>query len=172
MIETERLVLREMTSGDVDDLLVVFGDPKVMASFGEPPFTCKQMTMWVERNLEHQRRHGYGLFAVILKAEGRLVGDCGLEQMQLDGEDVLELGYDFASAYWNRGLATEAACAVRDYAFGTLAAHRLASLIRTHNVASRRVSEKVGMTLCRTLVRHGNDYFLYTIDRGIAEPDG
>lgn len=124
MIETERLLMRPMLPEDVDPLLRVFSDPRVMASFGADPFDRGQMEGWVRRNLDHQDRHGYGLFSVILKERGELIGDCGLEEMELDGltEPVAaaELGYDLRSDYWNQGLATEAAAAVRDYAFGTL----------------------------------------------------
>jgi ribosomal-protein-alanine N-acetyltransferase len=165
MIETRRLQLRKMIIEDTDALLTVFGDPKVMDSFGAAPLTREQMAAWVGRNLKHQEEHGYGLFSVILKSEDELVGDCGLEHMDVDGEHLVELGYDFSSRHWGQGLATEAACAVRDFAFGTLGLERLVSLIRASNGASQRVSEKVGMHLCRKLSRHGHEYLLYSIDR-------
>ena len=116
-----------------------------MAAFERGPFGRDEMTRWVERNLAHQRRHGYGLFSVIHKAEGLIIGDCGLEHRDIQGRAEIELGYDFRSAYWRRGLATEAAIAVRDYAFENLKIERLVSLIRRGNAASRRVAEKVGM---------------------------
>lgn len=145
MIETERLLLHPMLPEDVDPLLNIFADPRVMASFGLEPFDRSQMDAWVQRNLDHQDQHGYGLFAVILKRTDELIGDCGLDEMELDGPSGAELGYDLQSRYWNQGLATEAATAVRDYAFGTLALPRLMSLIRQGNIASRRVAEKIGM---------------------------
>src|SRR5262245_24340823 len=120
LLETPRLHLRLMQANDVDHLLAIFADPKVMAAFGVPPFDRAQMTQWVQRNLDHQTVHGYGLFSVILKATGLLIGDCGLELIDVDGVPAAELGYDFRSEYWNQGYATEAARAVRDYAFGYL----------------------------------------------------
>lgn len=166
MIETERLLLRTMTYLDVNAMLMVFTDPRVMASFGVHPFTQEQMESWVRRNLKHQERHGYGLFSVILKSEGKLIGNCGLEHMVLDGEDMIELGYDFASHYWNRGFATEAASAVRDYAFAILGLKRLVSLIQSHNMASRRVSEKIGMLPHHEFSHNGHSYIVYTIKNG------
>lgn len=172
MIETERLLLRPMRAEDVDPLLRVFGDPKVMASFGVAPFDRDQMQRWVQRNLDHQDRHGYGLFSVILRETDELIGNCGLEEMEIDGISgdgtaagaVAELGYDFRSDHWNQGYATEAATAVRDYAFETLALPRLISLIRQGNIASRRVAEKIGMRHERDIRRAGHPYWLFAID--------
>src|SRR5262249_49288224 len=115
-------------------------------------------------NLKHQEEHGYGLFSVTLKSEGLLIGDCGLEQMEIEGVSVTELGYDFRSDCWNQGYATEAATAVRDYAFQTLRLPRLISLIRVGNQASRRVAEKIGMRLAEEIVRYGQPYWMYTIE--------
>jgi ribosomal-protein-alanine N-acetyltransferase len=159
-LETPRLILREMRSEDATELLAVFADPRVMESFGAPPFDAPRMDAWVRRNLGHQRAHGYGLFAVIHKEDRVLIGDCGLEQMDVGAE----LGYDLRSDYWGRGLATEAACAVRDLGFGDLHLERLVSLIRVGNLASRRVAEKVGMSLAEQVERSGVPYWLYAMD--------
>jgi len=164
-IETSRLSLRLMTPDDLEPLLEIFGDPQVMAAFDSAPFTRQQMSGWMERNLQHQATHGYGLFSVILRSSGMLIGDCGLEHMQLDGERVTELGYDFRRDCWNKGYATEAAAAVRDFAFNQLSLAALVSLIRVGNQASRRVSEKIGMRLQAELNLHGIAYWQFAIDR-------
>jgi len=163
-LETSRLHLRLMQSSDLDGLLEVFGDPRVMASFGEAPFNRAQMERWIGRNLDHQSEYAYGLFSVILKSDGVLIGDCGLEIMELDGEQVAELGYDFRSDYWNRGYATEAATAARDYALEDLGMARLVSLIRVGNEASRRVAEKIRMRLVAEIRRNGISYWQYALD--------
>lgn len=160
-LETARLWLRPMRATDIDALLVIFTDPKVMAAFDSAPFDRQQMAQWLARNLAHQAEHGYGLFSVIDKTSGLLIGDCGLEVMQVDGAQVAELGYDLRSDYWNRGFATEAATAVRDYAFNILSLPRLISLIRIGNRASQRVAEKIGMERISELTRYGNRYWKY-----------
>jgi RimJ/RimL family protein N-acetyltransferase len=164
-IETDRLVLRPMEITDIDAMLHIFTDPLVIASFGIPPFERHQMKQWVQRNLSHQNEFGYGLFSVILKCNNSPIGDCGLEHKDIDGEMVTELGYDFLSDYWHKGLATEAAKAVRDYAFIELRLPRLVSLIRIGNDGSRRVAERVGMTLISEFTRYGNKYWKYGIER-------
>jgi RimJ/RimL family protein N-acetyltransferase len=163
-IDTPRLYLRMMKESDLDDLLKIFGDPKVMASFDAAPFNRELMQGWLQRNLSHQNEHAFGLFSVILKSEGVLIGDCGLERMELEGELSTELGYDFRSDYWNQGFATEAALAVRDFAFDSLRLPYLISLIRVGNLASRRVSEKIGMHLDREIDRNGIRYWVYSIE--------
>jgi RimJ/RimL family protein N-acetyltransferase len=153
-----------MQASDVDDLLYIFGDPKVMASFGVATFNREQMERWTQRNLNHQNQHGYGLFSVILKSKGLLIGDCGLEHMEVDGVQATELGYDFRSDYWNQGFATEAASAVRDHAFKVLQLPQLISLIRVGNMASKRVAEKIGMQCTVEITRNGVPYWKFTME--------
>ena len=170
-LETPRLRLRLMQPSDIDELINIFGDPKVMASFNTDPFERTKMQQWIDGNLEHQDLHGYGLFSVILKSDGVLIGDCGLEHMTVDKKQVTELGYDFRSDYWNQGFATEAAIAVRDFAFNSLHLHGLISLIRVGNNASRRVSEKVGMHLANEMTRNGITYWKYIIENPTIAQD-
>jgi len=168
VIETPRLVLRPMRLADVDDLLHLFGDPVVMAAFASDPFDRRQMEQWVERNLEHQERFGYGLFSVIRQTDGALIGDCGLERLE---DESVELGYDLRRDCWNQGFATEVAAAVRDHAFHVLNLPRLISLIRQGNIASRRVAEKIGMRHEADLTRYERDYWRFAIDREMATDD-
>jgi RimJ/RimL family protein N-acetyltransferase len=170
IIETARLLLRPMEAGDCLDLLMTFGDPKVMAAFGVEPFHEPEMKRWIVRNLEHQARHGYGLFSVIHKADRTLIGDCGLEHREIEGAAEVELGYDIRSEYWNRGLATEAASAVRDYAFQRLEQSRLVSLIRRGNGASVRVAEKIGMRRSAEVLQGETRYWVYALERQDALP--
>jgi RimJ/RimL family protein N-acetyltransferase len=162
-LETSRLILRPMLQTDFDPLYLIFTDPNVMAAFNHPLFTREQMQGWLERNLDHQNQYGYGLFSVILKETHELIGDCGLEQM----EDInaAELGYDFRSRFWNQGYATEAALAVRDYAFDVLGLPQLISLIRVGNLPSKRVAQKVGMTLIEEFTRYDIQYWKFGMER-------
>jgi ribosomal-protein-alanine N-acetyltransferase len=164
-METPRLILRPMRVTDLDAIHLLFSDSKVMASFGVEIFSLEQTQRWLQRNLDHQSQFGFGLFSVIHKTDGALIGDCGLENMDIDGQEVAELGYDFRSAYWNQGFATEAALAVRDYAFDVLHLPQLISLIRVGNFASRRVAEKVGMRLVEEFTRYEMRYWKYVLKK-------
>jgi [ribosomal protein S5]-alanine N-acetyltransferase len=160
-LETRHLILRSMLESDFDALHLIFSDARVMAAFQHPAFTHEQMQRWLQRNLDHQDQFGYGLLSVILKETGELIGDCGLEQME--DQAAAELGYDFRSDFWNRGYATEAARAVRDYAFQVLQLPGLISLIRVGNLASKRVAEKVGMALAEEITRYETRYWKYAL---------
>lgn len=165
MIATGRLILRRMTEYDTDQLFLIFTDPRVMASFDGLLFDKAKMEAWVRRNLEHQDRYGYGLFSIFVKDRGILIGDCGLEHMEVDGMAEVELGYDIRSDYWGKGYATEAARAVRDYAFTEIGLTRLISLIKLTNAASKRVAEKIGMVKEHSIKRSGHIYLVYSMSQ-------
>ena len=141
----------------------IFSDTKVLNSFGLSRFSREQMKKWMDRNLNHQKEYGYGLFSVILKSNNELIGDCGLEHTDFEGMPCVELGYDFLSKYWNLGYATEAAKAVTEYAADILniSPNSLCSFIRTTNLASQKVSEKIGMHMVKRYTNHNIDYYLY-----------
>jgi len=172
IIETHRLRLRALRPDDLDALQGIFGDPRVMAGFDSCPFEEDQTRSWLIRALDHWERHGIGLFAVLDKTANVLIGDCGLELIDLDGEQVAELGYDLRSDHWGRGLATEAAAAVRDHAFEVLGLPRVVSLIRVGNSASRRVAEKIGLRRQRDLTRYGTAYWVYGLSSPLARDTG
>ena len=152
-----------MRAEDADPLLAVFGDPVVMAAFEIPPFDRSQMEAWVRDNLAHQEQFGYGLFSVVLRESGDVIGDCGLETESLDGTVETELGYDLRRDKWGRRLATEAARAVARHAFDDLGLQRLISLVRPHNVRSARVAETVGMRPERHMRSSGVEYGVYSM---------
>lgn len=144
ILETERLVLCEMTMDDVDDLALIISDAETMRFYPQP-YDRRGVEEWVERNINRYAQDGHGLWAMILKSDDRLVGDCGLVIQTVEDVDETEIGYHVNKNYWGRGLATEAARACRDYGFAQLNRNRLISLIRPENISSRRVAEKNGM---------------------------
>jgi RimJ/RimL family protein N-acetyltransferase len=123
------------------------------------------MERWVRGNLAHLEEHGYGPFTVTRRADGVVVGDVCLEHMEIEGRPELELGYDFRSDCWGRGLATEAASRVRDHAFEDLGVTRLISIVRAGNAASARVAGKLGMTHETDFVKWDVEYRVYAIER-------
>jgi len=153
-----------MQKSDIEDFVRMFADPKVMASFDVASFDRSQLDLWIQRNLTHQNNFGYGLFSVILKPNGMLIGNCGLQRMKIGGVEVVELGYEFRSDYWNKGYATEAAGAVRDFAFRQLHLPRLTSLVRVGNLGALRVSEKIGMSRTADITHNNRLYWQYFIE--------
>ena len=168
MIESRNLILRTMKEEDFNSMLRIFTDENVMKSFNLRSFSRLQMQNWMDRNLNHQKKYGYGLYSVILKLNQELIGDCGLEKTQFEGRECIEIGYDFLSKYWNKGYATEAAKSIKDYAIEKLKIDLriLCSFIRKNNRASQRVAEKIGMQRVKEYNTDGIDYYLYAFSRG------
>jgi ribosomal-protein-alanine N-acetyltransferase len=144
LLETDRLLLRELVPDDLDALHEVLGDPETMR-FYDHPFSQKETAAWIERNRQRYAELGFGLWGMVLKADGRLVGDCGLTAQNVDDIDEVEMGWHVHRSLWRRGLATEAALACRDRAFGPLGLERLIAIILPDNVPSQGVARKVGM---------------------------
>ena len=170
MIETERLILRRMREDDAQRLLDIFSDPTAMRFFGVI-FDRPRMDEWVRNNLEHEKQHGFSLLSVILKDNGEVIGDCGLETDEIDGETVVGIGFDFRRLYWGKGYATEAALAVLKYGFTRFEFDSISAWIDPENVPSQRVAERIGMTIERYVMRGGKKYALYSISRKDRQPD-
>jgi RimJ/RimL family protein N-acetyltransferase len=169
LIETERMILRSMTKSDLPAIFRIFSDENVLAAFSLSTFDIEQMKTWIDRNLIHQKNYGYGLFSVILKSNEELIGDCGLEHTEFEGKPCVEIGYDFSSKYWNHGYATEAALAVKTYALNSLNLNldSICSFIRKNNLASQRVSEKIGMRKIKGYISHDIDYSIFAFSKNL-----
>jgi RimJ/RimL family protein N-acetyltransferase len=168
VIETDRLLLRPFTLDDTDNLLRIFADPEAMRFYAATK-TRQQTIEWIQWSIRSYDEHGFGLWAVVLKEAAQFVGQCGLVfQRDVAGRDEPEIGYALMREQWNKGLATEAACACRDFAFGTLGRTHLVSLIDPANHASKRVAEKVGMSLETEIERWGKRIEVYGIVYRIA----
>ena len=104
-----------------------------------------------------------GLYAVVLRAGGRLIGDCGLVARVVEGAPVVEIGWHLERAAWGRGYATEAARGVLTHA-AALGLGRVCSLIVPDNVRSRRVALKLGMEMDREVEWAGRAHDLWMLD--------
>ena len=154
LLQTLRLVLRSFREEDVDLLTKLMANADFMR-FSLGVFSRQQTIAFLNKIIGWQRRGLPSLFAVIHRADNRLIGSCGFFHQKIDGTEEIEIGYRLDSNYWNRGLATEAAQAVRDHAFRDLKLQRVISLIHYDNSPSRRVAEKIGMTLEREILFRG-----------------
>jgi hypothetical protein len=171
--ETERVVLRHFHVADLDAMAGVFADPEVMR-FGPGPQPRDWVQRWLQGCLEdYYQKWGFGLWAVVPKPDRRVIGFCGLTRFDdVDGRPEIEIGYRLARAFWGRGLATEAARAVRAYAFGVLVLPRLVSLIDPRNGASVRVAEKTGLRYEKDVTFRESLRKLYVIHQtDFAEPN-
>jgi ribosomal-protein-alanine N-acetyltransferase len=164
ILETGRIVLREFVSADAPALAAVLTDPVTMR-FYPSSYTPAGVDEWIERNRKRYAIDRHGLWAMILKQSGELIGDCGLIRQRIEQVEEVEIGYHVRRDLWNHGLATEAAAACRDYGFARLSVDRLISLIRPENLASRRVAEKIGMRLWKQVEWYQLPHTVYIIRR-------
>lgn len=153
ILETERLYLREMDQGDFRSLCRILQDDGAMYAY-EGAFTDGEVQEWLDRQIARYQRWGFGLWAVILKENGRMIGQCGLTMQPWKDGEVLEIGYLFERKHWHRGYATEAARGCRQYAFDVLNADEVCSIIRDTNIASQRVARRNGMAIVDSWVKH------------------
>lgn len=161
IIETDRLILRELRENskkDYNSLCDILKDKETMYAY-EHGFTEQECREWFERQINRYKTYGFGLWAVILKENNKLIGQAGLTMQNIDikingSNELLEIGYLFNKNYWHRGFAIESALSCREYAFNKLNADRVYSIIRDNNIASQKVAIKNKMKIIAKITKH------------------
>lgn len=172
ILRTPRLILRELTEEDLEDLREIHQDEETMTAYAHV-FCEEEVRAWLLRNLDRYAQDGIGLWAVILRETGEFVGEVGLTWQKVEEESLLEVGYLLKRSCWHQGYATEAAKGCMAYAFRVLGADRVVSIIRDSNAASLQVARRNGMAERKTFVKHywGQDmpHVVYELTRAEAE---
>lgn len=147
-LETERLLLRPFEEADLDQYAAIMSDPEVVRFLAQDPNTREDAWRSMATFLGHGVLRGWTNNAVVRKADGVLVGRCGL--WEPEGWPGTEVGWTFGRQFWGNGYATEAAVAWRDWAFEHVdALDVLISVIHVDNAASQRVAKRIGHRLLR-----------------------
>lgn len=170
ILETARLVLRPQVIEDLDDLWTLYQNPNITRYIPDAPRSREEAQEELEWHMHgHPRHPELGLWATILKENGKFIGRCGLLPWDVDGVHEVEVAYTIAEEYWGQGLASEAAHAILKYGFETLNLSRLVSLIEPENIGSQKVAEKMGMKLEKKIQMpvNGVDYpvWIYSITK-------
>ena len=154
-LTTERLFLRHFQTTDDKPLYRIFCDPEVMR-FSDGVKSKEWVQEWLKECLERYENWGYGPYAVVEQHSQKVVGYCGLFFFpHLDDRAEVEVGYRLMRSAWGKGYATEAARAVREYAFTTLGLKRLIAMIDPSNFPSLRVAQKIGMHYEKDILLEG-----------------
>ena len=147
VLATPRLQLRPFTLADHEAHARIYSDAEVMRYMPRGPMTlaaARQASQAVLTHfIKHWAEHAFGVWAVMDKATGTLLGQCGLRFLPEINE--VEVLYLLARAHWGQGLASEAARAALAYGFDQVGLDRIIALTKPENTASRRVMEKLGM---------------------------
>ena len=145
-LETPRLLLREFVADDWPAVLAYQSDPLYLRYYYWTERTAADVRDFVQMFLDQQAEQPRTKFqlALVLKAEGRLIGNCGIRINDPDQREA-NIGYELESRSWGQGLASEAASEIVRFGFTELGLHRIWSWCLAVNVGSARVMEKVGM---------------------------
>lgn len=148
ILQTERLILRELTMDDLSDLYEILSDAETMKHYPRPK-TLEESKMWIQKNIDRYENDGFGLWAIELKETNRFIGECGITMQNIDGERLPEIGYHINKKFTKKGYATEAAKACRNYGFDQLNFNEMYSYMKYTNLSSSRVAEKNGMSFIK-----------------------
>jgi len=143
-LETERLVLREVTREDAEDIFVYLSDQEVMKYFGMEPFQTIEDAYreidWYQEKMRYKTGIRWG---ITLKETNRVIGSCGFLNWS-SAHYRADIGAELDKQYWSNGIVSEAFQAVLKYGFEEMDLMRVQALIEPPNIASQRLAEKNG----------------------------
>jgi RimJ/RimL family protein N-acetyltransferase len=171
IFETDRLYFRHLVPDDLDSLYTLYRDPEIRRYF--PVESLPDGTLTYEETKEelewflngHPKHPELGLWATVLKENGQFAGRCGLLSWTIEERDEVEIAYMIAKEHWGRGLGSEAAMGLRDYAFEQLGLSRLICLIHPANKASVKVATRTGMAFEKPVVDRFGMAHLYAMEK-------
>jgi len=160
--------MREILGNDAAFLLEMMSDPLVMQYYPGVA-DAKAVRAFIDRMRARYREDGCGLWLVVDREQGQPLGRVGLVRQVVNGVDEFEVSYMIHRPYWRRGLATETATAVRDYAFAERKLARVVSLIRPENVPSRGVAARLGMRVVGRCEQEGLPHDVFAVEAGAVQ---
>ena len=169
-IETQRLRLRAFDEADASSI-GFYADPEVMryipGGAGDPTLLESRFRARLVKTRDQWAHHGFGMWAIVLKSSGSVIGHCGLQH--LPDSDEVEVYYLLDRPFWNQGLATEATWAALAFGFEGAGLARIVAIAMPENVGSRRVMEKSGMRLEGAAHHYGIDCVKYSLTPAAAK---
>jgi RimJ/RimL family protein N-acetyltransferase len=167
IFETERLIIREFVTEDLNRLFEIMNKIEVMYAW-EKPFSKKETEEWIFCQLKRYEKDGYGYFAVITKETNKIIGQTGLMKNKIEDKEAIEIGYIFDNNYWQKGYCIESVRGCIKYAFETLKIKELYGTIRPENISSIKIIEKLGMkkigTFIKTYENKEMEHYIYKLE--------
>ena len=165
ILETERLVLREMEDSDFDALKRVISDPETMKYYYKP-YDDNGVRRWLNWCKSSYEKYGFGLWAVVLKETGEMIGDCGVSMQFIDDDWRPEIGYHLDKKYHRQGIGKEMTNSVKDYFFNHFDFDEVYSYMTKDNIPSYKTAEANGMTFLHFYTpKGGEECRVYRITR-------
>lgn len=164
---TKNLHIRPLTEEHIPLWAPFFESEEAIQYF---PFIDRNITslenskLWIDKQLERYKENRFGLQALINKNTNEFIGQCGLLAQDVNGKQILEIGYSIIPAYWGKGFAYEAACFFKEYVQEHKISSTVYSIIDKQNIKSQRVASKNGMVIKGEELWREMDVFLFGID--------
>ncbi|WP_085904009.1 GNAT family N-acetyltransferase [Kiloniella majae] len=145
ILETDRLIIRELGEADAPFILRLLNDPAFIKNIVDKEVrTLDQACEYINSGpVSSYRKNGFGLYAVIVKEGKASIGMCGL--VKRDGLDDPDIGYALLPEYCSKGYAAEAADAVLKYGHNQLGLNKIVGIVNPDNVGSAKLLEKIGL---------------------------
>ena len=170
VLETERLLLREMGQSDLAALCAILQDDETMYAY-EGALSDDEAQAASDRRWARARR--LRIVGGRRPETWRHEYPRGLTYQDADGVRVVEVGYLFRRSFWHRGYATEAARVCRDYAFDQVGVDTVYSIIRDTNIPSQKVALRNGMKPEGSFVKRYRDvdmpHIVYAVSRAVRD---
>lgn len=172
IVETQRLILREITIDDLDGMYELDSDPEVHTYLGKQSIKSKDERLKVIGFIRQQYHdNGIGRWAVILKDTNEFIGWTGLKYITYPINNHVnfhELGYRLIRRYWGQGFATESALASLEYAFERLGINEVYAMAECENMASNKILEKVSFQFVEEFEYDGILHNWYVIKKSTS----
>ena len=152
-LKTERFILRYITQEDFEELKAILQDKDVMYAW-EYNFSDNDVQNWIDKNLELYKKYNLGYFLMVENTSGKILGQSALTPDIINEYTYYEIGYILKKEYWHKGFATEAANALKNYAFNTLNLNEIIFEIRPDNISSRKIAENLNAKICGEFIKN------------------
>lgn len=144
LIETPRLLLKEMQADDAPDLFDLNNDPEVIRYTGDQSFqNLQEASDFIQNYQSIYQKYGYGRLSLFNKENGQYLGWCGLKYLEQKAET--DLGYRLKKQFWGNGFATEAAFACLNDGFNRLQLDQIFATAMKENLPSINIFKKLGL---------------------------
>jgi [ribosomal protein S5]-alanine N-acetyltransferase len=157
ILETERLVLRQMKVDDAHFIFELVNEPAFIRNIGDKGVrTLEDARNYILNGpVASYAKFGFGLYLAELRETGEAIGICGL--LKRDSLEDVDIGFALLEQFWRKGFAHESAAAVMEYGRNALGLKRIVAITSLDNAGSIRVLEKIGLRFERMIRMPGSD---------------
>lgn len=172
--ESERVFFRPYTQADFIALHRILSDKKTMVAWGHG-FSKKESEEWLEKQLAHYQQYGFGIWAIVEKKSGKIIGNAGLNYAEINlkskTQKIVEIGYLLHRDFWGKGYGSEAARICAKYGFETLGLEEVYCLIKEDNLSSLKVAKKLSMQKVGEYLKSSKgkkiNHFVFKLDKKV-----